>query len=239
MDRLRRSGRCPTHGAAQVACPPRRRPAILAPCTTSATGPSSPSPWNTEHAAFAQGYPSPAHPDSHPRTTLRARDAGLRGTGPSPPCPARPAPISPATLHPYRVPMHDAAYKTLFSHPRVVGDLLRGFVPEPWTDALDLDSLEKLPADFASDDLRRQRRADAVWRIRFRGEWLYVAGAARVPVPRGPVHGAAASSSTPDCSTRTCFAAARPGRTGCSRRCCPSCSTTALPPGRPRPTCLG
>ena len=69
--------------------------------------------------------------------------------------------------------MHDAAYKTLFSHPRVVGDLLRGFVPEPWTDALDLDSLEKLPAEFTSDDLR-QRRADAVWRIRFRGEWLYV-----------------------------------------------------------------
>ena len=70
--------------------------------------------------------------------------------------------------------MHDAAYKTLFSHPRVVRDLLRGFVPEPWTDALDLDSLEKLPAEFTSDDLRRQRRADAVWRIRFRGEWLYV-----------------------------------------------------------------
>ena len=70
--------------------------------------------------------------------------------------------------------MHDAAYKTLFSHPRVVGDLLRGFVPEPWTDALDLDSLEKLPADFASDDLHRQRRADAVWRVRFRDEWLYV-----------------------------------------------------------------
>jgi len=70
--------------------------------------------------------------------------------------------------------MHDAAYKTLFSHPRVVRDLLQGFVPEPWTDALDLDSLEKLPTDFTSDDLRRQRRADAVWRIRFRGEWLYM-----------------------------------------------------------------
>ena len=70
--------------------------------------------------------------------------------------------------------MHDAAYKTLFSHPRVVGDLLRGFVPEPWTDTLDLDSLEKLPAEFVSDDLHRQRRADAVWRIRARGAWLYV-----------------------------------------------------------------
>ena len=69
--------------------------------------------------------------------------------------------------------MHDAAYKTLFSHPRLVRDLLQGFVPEPWTDALDLDSLEKLPTDFTSDDLR-QRHADTVWRIRFRAEWLYV-----------------------------------------------------------------
>ena len=69
--------------------------------------------------------------------------------------------------------MHDAAYKTLFSHPRLVRDLLQGFVPEPWTDALDLDSLEKLPTDFTSDDLR-QRQADTVWRIRFRAEWLYV-----------------------------------------------------------------
>ena len=69
--------------------------------------------------------------------------------------------------------MHDAAYKTLFCHPRMVADLLRGFVPEPWINTLDLDSLEKLPAEFASDDLRR-RQADAVWRIRLRGEWLYV-----------------------------------------------------------------
>ena len=70
--------------------------------------------------------------------------------------------------------MHDAAYKDLFSHPRMVEDLLRGFAAREWSGALDFSTLEKLPADYVSDDLR-QRRGDSVWRLRFRGEaWLYL-----------------------------------------------------------------
>ena len=69
--------------------------------------------------------------------------------------------------------MHDAAYKRLFSHRRMVEDLLRGFIAGNWTGALDFDTLEKLSAEFVSDDLR-QRRGDGMWRVRFRGEWLYV-----------------------------------------------------------------
>ena len=70
--------------------------------------------------------------------------------------------------------MHDAAYKDLFSHPRMVRDLLRGFAAKGWSDKLDFETLEKLPADYVSDDLR-QRRGDSVWRVRFRGEsWLYL-----------------------------------------------------------------
>ena len=69
--------------------------------------------------------------------------------------------------------MHDAAYKRLFSHPRMVEDLLRGFIAANWTGALDFETLEKLPAEFVSDDLR-QRRGDGMWRVRFRDEWLYV-----------------------------------------------------------------
>ena len=69
--------------------------------------------------------------------------------------------------------MHDAAYKRLFSHPRMVEDLLRGFVAGKWADALDFTTLEKLPAEFVSEDLRR-RRGDGVWRVRLRDEWLYV-----------------------------------------------------------------
>ena len=52
--------------------------------------------------------------------------------------------------------MHDAAYKDLFSHPRMVGDLLRGFAAPEWCDTLDFSTLEKLPAEYVSDDLRRR-----------------------------------------------------------------------------------
>jgi len=68
---------------------------------------------------------------------------------------------------------YDEAYKKLFSHASVVAELLRGFVREPWVGELDLGSLERVEASFVSDDLR-VRESDMVWRVRFRGEWLYV-----------------------------------------------------------------
>ena len=69
--------------------------------------------------------------------------------------------------------MPDAAYKELFSHPRMVEDLLRGIVAPEWSGALDFTTLEKLPAEYVSDDLRR-RQGDLLWRVRFRDRWLYV-----------------------------------------------------------------
>ena len=85
-----------------------------------------------------------------------------------------PAPASPRPERRYGVPMHDAAYKGLFSCRRMVEDLLRGFVAPEWSDALDFSTLEKLPAEYVSDDLRR-RHGDVVWRVRFRDEtWLYL-----------------------------------------------------------------
>ena len=68
---------------------------------------------------------------------------------------------------------HDAAYKLLFSFPDMVRDLLGGFVPREWTDALDLSTLERWPESTVSDDLR-QRHQDRVWRVRLRERWLYV-----------------------------------------------------------------
>ena len=69
--------------------------------------------------------------------------------------------------------MHDAVYEDLFSQPRMVEDLLRGFVAPEWSDALDFSTLEKLPAEYVSDDLQR-RHGDLVWRLRLREEtWLY------------------------------------------------------------------
>ena len=70
--------------------------------------------------------------------------------------------------------MQDAAYKNLFSHPRMVEDLLRGFAAKGWSDALDFTTLEKVPSEFVSEDLRR-RQGDGLWRVRFRdASWLHV-----------------------------------------------------------------
>ena len=70
--------------------------------------------------------------------------------------------------------MDDPAYKLLFSRPRMVRDLLRGFAARDWSDALDFASLTPLSPDYVSADLR-QRHGDLVWRVRFRGDrWLYL-----------------------------------------------------------------
>ena len=80
----------------------------------------------------------------------------------------------PKTGRGYRVSMQDAAYKNLFSHPRMVEDLLRGFAAREWSERLDFHTLERLSAEFVSDDLR-QRRGDGLWRVRFRdATWLYL-----------------------------------------------------------------
>ena len=68
---------------------------------------------------------------------------------------------------------HDAVYKLLFSLPRMVADLLCGFMPGGWTRTLDFTTLEKLSAEYVGEGLHR-RLGDMLWRIRFGG-----------PTPRG------------------------------------------------------
>jgi predicted transposase YdaD len=60
---------------------------------------------------------------------------------------------------------HDNAYKNVFSHPKAVQDLLRGFVHEDWVQQLDYTTLEKVSGSYVSDDLR-DREDDIIWRIR-------------------------------------------------------------------------
>ena len=69
--------------------------------------------------------------------------------------------------------MHDETYKKLFAFPRMVEDLLRGFVVGLRVDDIDFSTLQKLSADYVSDDLRK-RHGDAVWRVGLRGGWLYL-----------------------------------------------------------------
>ena len=60
---------------------------------------------------------------------------------------------------------HDASYRLLFSHPRMVEDLLRGFLGEEWLSRLDFSTLERVNASYVSGGLER-READVVWRLR-------------------------------------------------------------------------
>ena len=69
--------------------------------------------------------------------------------------------------------MHDEHYKQLFAFPRMVEDLLRGFVAGDWIDQFDFTTLQKLSAEYVSDE-RRTRHGDTVWRVRHRGAWLHV-----------------------------------------------------------------
>ena len=70
----------------------------------------------------------------------------------------------------------DPNYRLLFSHPKMVEDLLRGFIHEDWVARLDFGTLERVNGSFVSDDLK-DRRNDVVWRLRWRGggeDWFYL-----------------------------------------------------------------
>ncbi|MBY4896596.1 Rpn family recombination-promoting nuclease/putative transposase [Cupriavidus sp. AU9028] len=67
----------------------------------------------------------------------------------------------------------DASYKLLFSHPELVRDLVRGFIPDRWLRQLDFSTLQKVPCSFVTDDLR-QRLSDVVWRVRADSQWVYL-----------------------------------------------------------------
>ena len=69
--------------------------------------------------------------------------------------------------------MHDETYKKLFAFPRMVEDLLRGFVAGPRADDVDFATLQKLSSEYVSDELLK-RHGDAVWRVRLRQRWLYL-----------------------------------------------------------------
>ncbi len=81
--------------------------------------------------------------------------------------------IRPAPVPGDAGPMQDPNYKRLFSFPRMVEDLLRGFLPGQWLAELDFSTLDKLPTEYVSDELLR-RHGDCVWRVRRRGGWLYL-----------------------------------------------------------------
>jgi len=69
----------------------------------------------------------------------------------------------------YTAPMtqHDSGYHLLFSHPELVEDLLRNFVPEDWVGQLDFTNMERVNAKFHADGLDK-REGDIIYRIRYK-----------------------------------------------------------------------
>lgn len=69
---------------------------------------------------------------------------------------------------------HDLSYRSLFSHPRLVEELVRGFVKEPWVSKLDFKTLKRVNASFVSPELK-SREGDLLWKLRLRdGPPIYV-----------------------------------------------------------------
>ena len=60
--------------------------------------------------------------------------------------------------------MDDAAFKKLFSHPRMIELLIRRHVPE-WGGKIAYSTLERLPTELIDEKLRR-RYPDMIWRAR-------------------------------------------------------------------------
>ncbi|WP_113908197.1 Rpn family recombination-promoting nuclease/putative transposase [Aliidiomarina celeris] len=69
----------------------------------------------------------------------------------------------------------DASYKLLFSEPKMVIDLLQGYVKQEWIERLDFSTLQAVPTDFVSSRLHK-RQNDCIWRVQWRDtdRWLYV-----------------------------------------------------------------
>ncbi|MBF8274897.1 MAG: transposase [Magnetococcales bacterium] len=70
---------------------------------------------------------------------------------------------------------HDLGYARLFSHARMIQDLVAGFIHEEWVAGLDFATLEKVNPIYVTDDFRK-RVDDLVWKIRWQGtdRWVYI-----------------------------------------------------------------
>ena len=69
--------------------------------------------------------------------------------------------------------MHDPIYRRLFGFKRMVADLVRVVGDPALLREVDLDQLDRLPADYVGDS-GQQRRGDTVWRVSYRGGSLYL-----------------------------------------------------------------
>src|SRR5581483_7262994 len=70
-------------------------------------------------------------------------------------------------------PNHDSHYKTLFSHPELVHDLLAEFVTVIRPNALCLDTLKRVSGSHTRETGETVHE-DMVWKLRLADRWLYI-----------------------------------------------------------------
>jgi len=62
----------------------------------------------------------------------------------------------------------------MFSHPRMIEEMLREFIAERWVETLDFSTLERVNADFVTEGLKG-REGDLIWKLRRRdGRAVYL-----------------------------------------------------------------
>lgn len=68
---------------------------------------------------------------------------------------------------------HDRRNKRLFTHPKLVEELLTYFVDEDFVKELDFSTLERLDKSFITDDFK-EKESDLIYKIDFKGSELYI-----------------------------------------------------------------
>jgi predicted transposase YdaD len=66
----------------------------------------------------------------------------------------------------------DRGYRRLFSHPRMVEDLIRSFVKEDFVDDIDFSKLTPLKTSYVTDEFSH-RESDVIWKAEIKGKTAY------------------------------------------------------------------
>ncbi len=67
---------------------------------------------------------------------------------------------------------HDRGYKALFSHPRMVQELIRSFVKEEFVKNIDFSKLTRSFNSFVTEEFK-ERESDIIWQVQVKGSPVY------------------------------------------------------------------
>ncbi|MDQ7822543.1 MAG: Rpn family recombination-promoting nuclease/putative transposase [Candidatus Eremiobacteraeota bacterium] len=67
---------------------------------------------------------------------------------------------------------HDRGYKALFSHPRLVEELIRSFVKEDFVEDIDFSTISRSFTSFVTEEFK-ERETDIIWQVKAKESTLY------------------------------------------------------------------